>query len=415
MSDNDYISEMCQENIRTEEIKQRKRKDKGEPIQLSIKKEDVGDVLENRDNLKYYNYEFFWYRNGHYMKANVEMELKPKIQSIFDLKAEDLKGKGYIIKNTVDDKFCEETLKYVQRTAIIKDKDINPWLITTRNAAVDVKNRTVIPLNPSIFVPYFIDVLYNENAHGTKIDKFIEQVVGIEYKDTVYEVIGDCFFPDYPHKKITYFHSQHPNSGKTTLINMFSHFLGNKNVSSISPLDFDYKFAFTDILNVLAIISDELAGGFLNKTVIGYLKKLSGGAAFNIYVKHVKNIVKYLSRGKMILTSNSFISLTREQIKEETAFIGRWNIITCPKTFSRNPNFLSNIETEEEFSSLLNNVLKGINRLSKNQKFSTETTYEENLSYFRKYQVKEKKAKVITTYEKEEEIDENELGDEVHE
>ena len=219
-------------------------------------------------------------------------------------------------------------------------------------------------------------------------------------------------------KKITFFHSKNANSGKTTLINLISDFLGSRNVSSISPIDFDYKFAFADILNVLAIISDEFPGGTLSKNVMGYLKKLSGGASFNIYVKHEKDIVNYLNRGKMILTSNSFISLTKEQIKDEPAFVGRWNIIDFPNTFPRDGKFLKLLESDEEFSGLLNNILKGIGRLSENKeevkKFSTESTYAENIAYFKKYQFKEKKTKITTTFE-EEEIDENELGDEVNE
>ena len=178
--DSCYISETCNENIKKEELKQAKKLAKGELLQYSIKKEDVGNVLKKRDNLKYYNYEFFWYRQGHYVKAVVELDLKPEIQKIFDFIADDLTEKGYIVKNTVDDKFCEETLKYVRRTATIREENVNPWLITTRNAVINVQNRTVEYLNPSVFVPYFIDITYNENSKGEKIDKFIEQLVGVK-------------------------------------------------------------------------------------------------------------------------------------------------------------------------------------------------------------------------------------------
>jgi putative DNA primase/helicase len=368
-------------------------------------------------NIKAYNYEFFQYKNKHYVKMSVN-DIEAGTQKMFDewelyLKVKD----GITVKNQCDIKFRNEVTKYIQVTSTINESDINPWLIATENAILDIKNKTVETLNPGVFVPYYINAKHSKDAKCGKIDKFIEDVVGIKHKNTIYEIIADCLFPGYSLKKITLLYGK-GDSGKTTLANLIRHFLGSWNVSAISCFDFKYQFGMTSILNTLAIISSELPTGYLTPTIIGHMKRLSGGDPFDIYVKHVKYPVNYLNRGKILYTSNSTPSLSKEQIRDEEAFIRRWNIINCPNKFPRDGGeFFATLITEDELAGLLNNVLEAVKRLSENKKFSTETTYKENLEYFKKFQQKEKKGKATFTveYGNGEEIDEDKIGDEINE
>lgn len=351
-----------------------------------IHKETVAKILIRNYNVKYYNLDYYKYVDG-YFNGGQKSYLEEDIQRIFDEIKSDRYKKKIKTNNTVTINYSKEVLGYIRRTCTIRDNNIDPWLIGTKNAVIDIRNKTINRKPGSdIFVPAYLNCMFDVDAKGLKSDKFIEDIVGDEYKETIYEVIGDCLIPGYPFKKITLFRGAR-DSGKSTLARYINHFLGKINVSSISCYDFKYQFRLADVLNKLAIISSDLPTGWLGDQNIGQLKILSGGDAFLIEKKYEGSMPNYINRAKIIYTSNFTPSLSKEQLGDD-AHVGRWNIIPCKNKFEINDELFDTLITDEELSGLLNNVLKGVKRLIQNKKFSMVSSLEENRVEFDKYKQK---------------------------
>lgn len=351
-----------------------------------IDEETISKILVKLYHVKYYNLDFYKFIEEYY-RGGQKSYIEEDIQRIFD----SLRSTNYQRKikttNKVTEKYVKEVLGHIRRTCTIRENDINPWLIGTRNAVIDIRNKTInTKPGPDTFVPAYINCRFDHDAKGLKSDKFIEDIVGEEYKDTIYEVIGDCLIPGYPFKKITLFHGAR-DSGKSTLARYIAHFLGKINVSPISCFDFKYQFRLSDVLNKLAIISSDLPTGWLGDQNIGHLKILSGGDGFLIEKKFEGTMPNYVNRATIIYTSNFTPSLSKEQLGDD-AHIGRWNIIPCKNRFEINDELFDTLVTDEELSGLLNNVLKGAKRLIQNKRFSMVSSLEENKVEFDKYKQK---------------------------
>ncbi len=370
---------LIEEDIEEEEPEEYKKK--------KIHEETISNILVKLYHVKYYNLDYYKFTEGYY-RGEQKSYLEEDIQRIFDSLRSTNYQKKIITTNKVTEKYVKEVLGHIRRTCTIRDNDINPWLIGTRNAVIDIRNKIINQKpGPDTFVPAYINCRFDPNAgksnelESLKSDKFIEDIVGEEYKDTVYEIIGDCLIPEYPFKKITLFHGAR-DSGKSTLARYIVHFLGKINVSPISCFDFKHQFRLADVLNKLAIVSSDLPTGWLGDQNIGHLKILSGGDAFLVEKKYEGSIY-YVNRARIIYTSNFTPSLSKEQL-EDDAHIGRWNIIPCKNHFEINDELFDTLITDEELSGLLNNVLKGVKRLIQNKKFSRQSTVEENRVEFDK-------------------------------
>jgi len=346
----------------------------------NIAEDTIADILMKQSKAKYYNLDYWRWEELCYVKFE---EIDQIIQTLFDTTRDNrIKYENTITKNKITRRYVSEVKGIIERSAV--PEKVNLDLVACKNVVIDITNRTINDKpNHEIFVPTKINCSYDKNADCPNIDSFIELVVGESYKDAVYESFGNCLIPRYDSKKITLFKGP-GDSGKSTLLRILEKVLGEWNYSAISCYDFKYQFRLYNIVDKLAIISNDLPTGFLGDSNIGTLKVLSGND--NTFVeKKGKDGFMYRNRAKILYSSNFTPSLTKEQLQDD-AFLRRWNIIKCEHKFSMGDFDYDSLVTEEELSGLLNKMLSGAKRLMNNKYFfSKESSIEENRVEFDKH------------------------------
>jgi len=253
--------------------------------------------------------------------------------------------------------------------------------VAVENGILDLETKQLEPFTPEVFLTTYLPVSYDPAAECPKIQQFIIDVVGKEQLDLIQETIGYCLYKAMPHHKALMLIGDGAN-GKSTLLELIKKFLGEENVSNASLQSICYhRFTVAQLYNKLANICADLPDSALKQT--GPFKMLTGNDTIEGEEKF-KQPFSFKNHAKLFFSANK----VPETIDDTTAFFRRWILIACNNVFigeKCNPNILKEISTSEEMSGLLNFALQGLERLLKNNKFSTSENIEElRTQYIRK-------------------------------
>ena len=235
--------------------------------------------------------------------------------------------------------------------------DANPRIINVKNGLLLLEDDCTFFLPHTPYYPSVaqIPVKYNPNAKCPVIEKFITDVVTEPYKKTIIQLLAYCLTPGYRHNQAFMFVGSGEN-GKSTLLNLFTRFLGEENVSHV-PLQQlasdQHRFARIQLAGKLANIYADIPKISLSET--GYFKVLTGGDRITADRKF-KNQIEFRNRAKLIFSANEL-----PPVDDNTyAFWRRWILIRCPNKFEgdkKDPDIFKKITDETELSGLLNLVL----------------------------------------------------------
>lgn len=261
-------------------------------------------------------------------------------------------------------------------------------LINAKNGVIklDYDHRTVklIGKKPQYMFNYCIDTIYDPNADPAPIDKFIEEIVGQEQKDYIYQMaalaIRDADVELEP-SKVCYFIQGPRNTGKNHLLKVLSTFLGAANTSTIPLHELaEDKFVKALLEGKLINVNDEvpvsLAMGESRE-----IKTLTGGKTHTLNPKRVQQYQGIIT-ALLVFAGNHF---PRCHIpKDDLAFWGRWDILHCDHVFTVNEKKGSEIFTPENMSGFFNKVIEKLFDLHdfgiKRRCASPEQTYAEWMS-----------------------------------
>lgn len=165
------------------------------------------------------------------------------------------------------------------------------------------------------------------------------------------------------------------DAGKSKLIELFLRFLGKDNCSNqpLQMLDRD-RFSAINLYGKMLNYFADLDKSSLYKT--GVFKALTGGDRISASQKF-KDDFHFTNYAKLLFSCN-----TLPQTKDTgNAFFNRWEIIHFPNQFiegkNANPNIIEEITTPEEMSGLFNWSIEGLQRILKQNTFSSSRTKEE--------------------------------------
>ncbi len=245
--------------------------------------------------------------------------------------------------------------------------------IAVLNGILNVETKELSDFTPDKFITQLIPIFYNTEKECPKIQKFITEVVGKEQVALVQEFLGYCLYKEYCIDKAIMLIGDGAN-GKSTLLELFSRFLGHRNISSETLQNLCYnRFAAAELFQKLANICADLPDKALSST--GSFKMLTGGDEITAEKKY-RDPFTFSNSAKLLFSTNKIPETTDDTI----AFFRRWIIISCNNYFppsKANPHILEDICTPDEMSGLLNWSLEGLERLLRNKRFSDNKELED--------------------------------------
>jgi putative DNA primase/helicase len=243
-------------------------------------------------------------------------------------------------------------LTYIER----KDLEINKQFICTQNGIYDLNKVEFKEHSPEYLFLTQVPITYNPNESCPNIQKFLSEVLSVDDKQKIIELIGYCLLRGYPIHKAFMFVGDGAN-GKSTLINLIKTFLGEENCASVSLQELESnRFAAGALYGRLANLYPDLSPTALSAT--GKFKILTGEDSIGTE-KKFKDFFSFKNYAKLIFSCNQ-IPIAHD---DTSAFWRRWEIISFPNQFIGNKadkNLLEKLTTAEELSGLFNIALKAV-------------------------------------------------------
>lgn len=233
-----------------------------------------------------------------------------------------------------------------------------------RDKIFDIKTKTTFPATPAYFTCNPIPYSLGESADTPVLDKMVEEWVGKEYVQTLYEIIAYCCLIDYPIHLIFCFIGCGRN-GKTTFQTMIRKFIGIDNISS-TELDalLDSRFESCKLYKKLVTVVGETNFNMLERTTL--LKKLSGQDLVGIEFKNKKPI-DAVNYAKILINSNSLPT----SLDNSEGFYRRFMIIDFPNEFPEGKDIL-HIVPEVEYNNLAVKITKILPELLERHSFTNQ-------------------------------------------
>lgn len=327
---------------------------------------DVNKFLTTREDSSLYLYKDGVYENG--ISETIVRENTRKIVP---------RSKQHLV-NEVVDKIKDET--YIKQEKM----GLPPRKIAVENGVLDLDGRNLEPHDPKNKALAKIPHKYDPEADCPEIKKFIKSLVSSE-KDVkkIQEMLGYTLLTENPLNKA--FMGLGPGSnGRSTLFNLFIHFLGKENVANVGLSDLIYdKFASYELVGKLANFCADIGNRKIKDSK--RFKRMTGEDPMRAQKKH-ESAFKFTCYATPWFSANEL----PETEDKTRAWYRRWVIINFPYTFTSDPDELEKdsykekdpelpekLETEEEFSGLLNWALEGLERVLENKKFTGERSIPE--------------------------------------
>ena len=310
-----------------------------------------------------YPREEIWYYDdltGNYSN-NAEIIIKARLEEEFSNHNGNGDGDGEDIEELTNHA-CIEFLGHIQRSTYFDRSKFNPnieW-IASAECMINVRTSQTAPFSPDFLNTTYIPVKYSPEAQCPKIMKFLNDIVEPEDVELLLDFMAYCLWRDYKYNNWLLCVGEGQN-GKSILLNLIHKFLGKHNTSSES-LDrlLNEKFAIASLYQKLANIDADVSGDILIKNT-GIIKKLTGNDESPGEFKY-KNPFKFPNFAKLIASLNRI----PETVDMTDAFFRRPIVINFTQQFfaeKDDPHILEKLCTEEEFSGLLNELLRRLPRI----------------------------------------------------
>jgi len=284
-----------------------------------------------------------------YLKIKSDVWYIPEMKSfqVFDGKKYDIEPEDYIKRfaqkhfkkpscTSIGDK--STFLDYAKNEQQAKARDFtlkDTGLVNLKNGVLDVKANKLMKHNKKHRMPYLIDVPYicgnDAPIWETLLDLItlsrphmalaIEEFIGYAISGCDYKVFNKLLILD-----------GGGSNGKSTLIRIIQHLLGEENTSSVSLESINTeRFAGFHLVNKLInFCAEEPREAFSNT---GAIKKLTGGDSIMVEEKH-KGAFQYHNLSKLIISYNKMPFFPDDSLGMRRRII----LIPCDQNFEDRPD-----------------------------------------------------------------------------
>ena len=245
--------------------------------------------------------------------------------------------------------------------------------LACRNITLDISNpKKPIPEphNPKNYLTANIPVEYTPGAWPRLWEQFLgdtwagmsgdEQIAN---QRLLAQFFGAALANRIPPKGALFLHSDHPNSGKSTILAALTALLGPANVAQCSPHKLtEDRWAAAQLFAKLANIVPDIAVKRLDDP--SAFKSLTGGNDLITGDIKYKNPISFHNTAPSLFASNKI----PQSYQDQTAGLhSRIIAIPCPNTAERpDQTLLARLTTPAELSALLNWALSGLHDLHQN-------------------------------------------------
>ena len=271
-----------------------------------------------------------------------------------------------------------EIRSYVRDHTILKEYPFNNYQgIPVKNGVLkinfDTEEIEILPYAPAMFFTYKLPVNYDPEADPQKIDAVLREWVEPEDVDTLYQIPAQTILHqwgrDKPYKKC-YLLQGDGNAGKTTYIELLHSTFGERNCACVALQRMGQdRFFMAPLEGKLFNLYDELEDMPVHNTQS--LKELTGGFYHSI---ERKGRDSYEGRifAVHVFSCNKPPNVD-ERYQNDTAFWERWEYVTFPRIFPKDPTFNERYYTPENISGFFNAVLKTVIGIRKRGALLTES------------------------------------------
>ncbi len=247
-------------------------------------------------------------------------------------------------------------------------------LINLGNGVFNLKTNKLESHSPEHMFLSSIWVDYIEHAKCPKFKEFLDQILEPEYIPIIQEWFGFCLYRKYAFKKGLILTGQ-GDSGKTTLLNILSTFIGGKDshaddyaASGVTLQEMHKdKFGSTALYGKYLNFVDDLSSRDISD--VGMFKMLTGGGVVSAEVKFGGKF-QFVNFAKLCFACNEIPSV---KDNSDMAYFSRWIVVPFNKfratQENKNTGLASSI-IETELPGILNFALEGLQRLLANNGFS---------------------------------------------
>lgn len=223
---------------------------------------------------------------------------------------------------------------------------------------------------------------YIPDAYSELCDKTIMKLACGDkvLKDIIEEMIGYCFYRSCAELRKCFVLTGEKRNGKSTLLEMINHLLGDENISALDVKELNDRFKTSELVSKLANIGDDISDEFITNPAV--FKKLVSGNKVNVEKKG-QNPFDFNNYAKLLFSSNSM-----PRIKDKTgAVLDRMLIIPFNATFSvgdpdHDPFIKHKLKEEEVMSHLINVGLAGLKRVLVNRSFTKSERVEQEIAEY---------------------------------
>ena len=269
------------------------------------------------------------------------------------------------------------TLKRNQRSEILsyleliaEEKELsNVDYIVLENGLFNIKADTLIDFTPDYIAKNKVPISYNPGIYHEPMDKILNKITcnDEQLRMLLEEMIGYTLLRRNELGKTFILIGQGSN-GKSTLLDVIKHFLGDDNISSISLEELGQRFKTAELYGKLANIGDDISSRYMEDNAI--FKKLVTGETVNAERKG-KDPFDFNNYSKLIFSANEIPRIN----DTSDGLMRRLVIVPFNAKFSKNdsdfdPFIKDKLLTNEAMEYLLNIALKGLKRVLRNNGFT---------------------------------------------
>lgn len=275
----------------------------------------------------------------------------------------------------------KEVLSYLN--LLIREDSIpsDANFIAFKNGIFNLEEKTLENFSPDIIITNKINHDYNQDAWSEIAYQTLDKIAchDSNIRMLLEEVIGYCFYRRNELRK-AFILTGEKHNGKSTFLDMITQLLGSENTVALDLNELGDRFKTAELFGKLANIGDDIGDEFIANPAI--FKKVVSGDRVNAEKKG-KDPFDFACYAKQLFSANSI-----PRIKDKSgAVIDRLIIVPFDANFTKDdpdydPYIKYKLRDESVMEFLVMLGLQGLERVLKNQSFTTSEKVMQNLKEY---------------------------------